>query len=84
VASEFVASSISSRGIPSSITDAARQMPHIRFAEGRYRGYLRCTVTPRSWTTDMAAVESVRTPESPLRVLARFVVERGRPGPQIA
>jgi alkaline phosphatase D len=84
VGSEFVATSISSRGIPSSITDAAKRMPHIRFAEGRYRGYLRCTVLPSAWIADFAAVDSVRSRDASLRTLARFAVERGRPGPQVA
>jgi alkaline phosphatase D len=84
VASEFVGTSISSQGIPPALTDAGMKMPHIRLAEGRWRGYVRCTVTPRDWRSDLQIVDSIASPEAKLSTLRSFVVESGRPGPQIA
>ncbi|MCW5771987.1 MAG: alkaline phosphatase D family protein [Rhodospirillaceae bacterium] len=82
VASEFVATSISSSGVPQIIIDAGLKLPYVKFAASRWRGYLRCTVTPRAWQTDLQAVETIARPDAALTTLRRFVVEPGRPGPQ--
>ena len=58
--------------------------PHVRFFESRWRGYLRCTVDHRRWRTDLRVVDTVQRPGAPVRTLASFVVEDGRPGPQRA
>lgn len=84
VASEFVATSISSAGVPQSITDAGMKMAHIKLAEARWRGYLRCTVTPRFWRTDLRTVDSIAAPEARLATFRSFAVEAGRAGPEIA
>jgi alkaline phosphatase D len=81
VATEFVGSSITSRGIAE---DAVRPIlpdnPHIKFFERDHRGYARCDVTPDRWLTDFVAVAHVRSADAPASVLASFAVENGRAG----
>lgn len=84
VASEFVATSISSAGVPASVTAAGMRLPHIKLAEARWRGYLRCNVTPRLWRSDLRTVDSIARPEAGLATLESFAVEAGHPGPQAA
>jgi alkaline phosphatase D len=61
--------------------------PHIRFFDGRHRGYVRCTVTPESWRADFRAVLrvpslafTVPSPYLPLFNLASFRLMAGQPG----
>jgi len=84
IASEFVGTSITSTTVPKSVTDAGLKLPHIKLADGRFHGYLRCTVTPRLWRTDLQTVDTVANAEARLQTLRSFVVEPGRPGPQAA
>jgi hypothetical protein len=41
---------------------------------------VRCTVAPGLWTTDFRGIESTRDPASPVKTVASFAVEDGRPG----
>ena len=86
VATEFVGTSISSNGdIPvygPYYGPMIKYNPHIKFFEGDKRGYVRCTVTPDQWRTDLRMVTTVSRPEAPSYTLASFVVEDGRPGAQ--
>jgi alkaline phosphatase D len=85
LASEFVGTSISSSGPPHEQYRAyLSDNPHVRFFESRWRGYLRCVADQRHWRTDLRVVETVQRPGAPIRTLASFVVEDGRPGPQRA
>ena len=86
VATEFTGTSITSDpGGPYEYFKAMLPYnPHIRFFDSRYRGYARCEITHRDWRTDFLAVDDVRDPRSAVRVLARFAVEPGRPGVQVA
>jgi len=84
VASEFVATSISSSRLPQSITGAGLKLPYIKLAEARWHGYLRCTATPQAWRTDLTTVDTVAQPEAKLSIFKSFAVEPGRPGPQPA
>jgi alkaline phosphatase D len=84
VASEFVATSISSANVPQSVVDAGAKLPYIKLAEARWHGYIRCAVTPRLWRSDLQIVDTVARPEAKLSTLKRFAVEPGRPGPQPA
>jgi len=83
VATEFVGTSISSSGDGRRDTEYAesvqRENPFVRFFN-RERGYVSCTVTPESWTSDYQVVEYVSRPGAPLVTRASFVVEEGRPG----
>ena len=82
IASEFVATSITSSGVPQVIVEAGMKLPYIKFAATRRHGYLRCTVTPRLWRTDLQTVDTIARPDARLATLKSFVVEAGRPGPQ--
>ncbi|MGH8869749.1 MAG: alkaline phosphatase D family protein [Actinomycetes bacterium] len=85
VATEFVGTSITSGGNGSDTrADTAQVLadnPHIRFFNN-FRGYVRCTVTPRQWQTDYRVVPYVTQPGAPVSTRASFVVETGRPGVQ--
>jgi alkaline phosphatase D len=83
VATEFVGTSISSDGVPYDRFAAFRaENPHIRYFESRYRGYGLCDITENSWRTVYRAVEHVQDRTAPIRTLAEFVVEHGKPGVQ--
>lgn len=83
VASEFVGTSISSRGDGSDQRPDTPQIlaknPHWKFYSDQ-RGYLSCTVTPDRWRTDVRVVPVVSKPDAPVSTRASFVVERGKPG----
>jgi alkaline phosphatase D len=81
VATEFVGTSITSRGISYARTRAAlADNPHVKFFDSRKRGYVRCEVDPQRWLTDLIAVDNVVQRDAPAGTLARFVVESGRAG----
>jgi alkaline phosphatase D len=83
VATEFVGTSISSSGIPyDRVARLLPDNPHVRFFDSRPRGYVRCTVSPERWLTELRALESPADPRSPVNTLATFLVESGRPGAQ--
>ena len=85
VATEFVGPSITS-GSPAAlvpIVQASLPDPsnaHLKFFDGIFHGYVRCTVTPELWQSDYRVVDTVLTPASPAHTLASFVVEDGSPG----
>ena len=87
VATEFVGTSITSGGdgrAESPGTDRLlAENPGVRYFNAQ-RGYVRCEVTPESWTSDYRVVEAVTTPGAPIATKASFVVESGRPGVQSA
>jgi alkaline phosphatase D len=84
---QFVGTSITSGGNGTAeVKDLDKFLaanPCVRF-HNRQRGYVRCTITPRSWTSDYRIVEDVKAPGAPARTLKSFVVEAGRPGVQPA
>lgn len=84
VAAEFSGTAISSGGstpeAAAKVQAALADQPHIRYFEGIKRGYLRCTVGPASWRTDLRAVASTARPDAPVETDASFVVEAGRAG----
>jgi alkaline phosphatase D len=83
VATEFVGTSISSSGNGAREPKGTREMmsenPFVKFHNAE-RGYVRCEVTPKSWTSDYRVVEFVTQPDAPIETRASFVVEDGRPG----
>lgn len=82
-ASEFVATSITSQPRSQPLLDAlARENPHMKLAEGRYRGYLRVRLRTQALEVDLCAMETVLTPEARCFTLAAFAVESGEPGAQ--
>jgi alkaline phosphatase D len=82
IASEFVGTSITSRPPPQSILDAAKaEGPHIKLANGNYRGYVSMTLTPDKLTAQLRAVADHRDPDTAISTLSTWVVEDGKPGP---
>ena len=81
VATEFVGTSVTSASPPlEAISAALPDNPHVRFFEGRERGYARVVATPALWRTDFRAVRTVARPDPAARQLNRWVVERGQDG----
>jgi alkaline phosphatase D len=81
VASEYVCTSITSRGAPHEMFAAfLPENPHIRFMDARVHGYAACTVERDRWTTTFRAVESVLDRAGGIRNLVTFVTENGRAG----
>ena len=81
VATEFVGTSVTSAGPPiEPLAAALPDNPHIRFFEGRERGYARVEATPALWRTDFRAVRTVARPDPGARTLNSWAVERGQAG----
>ena len=80
VAPEFVGTSITSHAPKQAEFDRAiARNPHVRFASGAYRGYLRVAITPDRAAVDLRAMETVNRPDAGCSTLAAFVVEDGSP-----
>jgi alkaline phosphatase D len=80
VASEFVASSISSDPRPQDSLDIWRaNNANLLMLEGRERGYLNMSLTGQRLQVDVVAVDDVRQPQSGRKILRSFVVEAGDP-----
>jgi len=84
VASEFTGTSISSNAGPwqRNWKTILAENPHLKYLRGDQRGYVRASVSGGRFIADLVGVETVKLPESGARVLARFAVEDGKPGPQ--
>ena len=84
VASEFTGTSISSSAEPwqRKWRTIRAENPHLKYVRGDRRGYVRAGVSGRRFNADLVSVETVKKPESRAEVLARFVVENGKPGPR--
>jgi len=82
MASEFVGTSITSQAWPQErLAALLPDNPHLKFADGRYRGYTRVDLTGKLWRADMRAMASVKTRGATCSTLGSFVVEDGKPGP---
>jgi alkaline phosphatase D len=81
VGTELAGTSITSGGDgdDSSRSDVLALNPHIKFFNNR-RGYVRCTLTPSTLTSDLRTLPYVSRPDAPIETRASFVVEDGRPG----
>jgi alkaline phosphatase D len=85
VASEFVCTSITSQAWPHErLQQVLSDNPHIRFADGRYRGYVRMELAPGLLRAELRAMQSVQAADAPCSTLASYLVEDGRPGPERA
>jgi alkaline phosphatase D len=83
VASEFCGTSISSQGPSQKSVDALLpENPHIKLAKSDHRGYVRASVGGGKFSAELIALDTVKRQDSKASVLARFVVEDGKPGPQ--
>src|SRR4051812_18720484 len=86
IGTEFLGTSITSGGDPPRPVElefSDPRNPHLHFRNNN-RGYVKCTLTPDTWTSEYRVVDTVRRPTSPTRTLATFVVENGHPGAQLA
>lgn len=85
IASEFVATSVTSKGPPYEKFAAwVADNPHVRFFDSRKRGYAVAELRPERLEVGFRAVGDARDPETGVSTLRRFVVENERPGPQLA
>ena len=88
IATEFVGTSISSGG--NGTTDSAQRLEALKTENAglkfynNQRGYVRCTVTPKTWKSDYIVVEEVTKPGAPAVNKGSFVVEAGKPGAEVA
>lgn len=81
VATEFVTTSISSFCIWADKVQAAlEENRHVRFFNGKHRGYTVCRVTPQTWRTELKVVAEPIAISGPSTVLAAFEVRDGTPG----
>jgi alkaline phosphatase D len=86
VASEFVGTSITSspgswqRNMPAILAENS----HIKYGNGDRRGYVRASIAGGRFHAELVGLETVKKPESRAEVVARFVVEDGKAGPQKA
>jgi alkaline phosphatase D len=77
---EFVGTSISSRGFAyASTLKVLPANPHVRYFESRQRGYARCELSRDRWQTAFLGIDDAADVSSPIRTLASFMVEAGRP-----
>ena len=83
VATEFVGTSISST-FPADLVDVAEQLinqvPHIRWANVRKRGYVRCDVTPETLVAQYRLVDTALAQTSPIATETSWTVEAGTVG----
>ena len=83
VASEFCGTSITSQGPTQKSVDALLpENPHIKLARSEHRGYVRASVGGGRFSAELIALDTVKRQDPKASVLARFIVEDGRPGPQ--
>jgi alkaline phosphatase D len=85
VATEFVGTSIASRGPSSAYVDALREHnPHIRHLRADQRGSIGFTLDAKRLEARLWAIDRPDDEASPRSLQAAFVVETGRPGAQPA
>jgi alkaline phosphatase D len=81
IGSEFVGGSISSLGWKNAeLRPVLEHNPNLKFGDGEVRGYGLVELTPKTCSVAFRGLESALVPQSPIRDLARFVVEAGEPG----
>ena len=51
----------------------------VKFFNGE-RGYVRCTLTPKTWQSDFRTIDRIDKPGAPITTRASYVVEAGVPG----
>lgn len=85
LASEFVTSSISTRGLPESVMQAVRRSnPDLLHARSDERGYAFIDAAPGLLQCEFRATAFPVGDHARLHTQARFAVEAGHPGPQRA
>lgn len=83
VATEFCGTSISSQGPPTKDADAfLKNNPHVHYANSELRGYVTVALGKDKADVTLRSIESEKTPNANIKDLAKYVVEKGRPGAQ--
>ena len=84
VASEFCGTSITSQAPRGQrqVEERVAENPHIKYGRADRRGYVRMSIAGGRLNAELTGLDTVKKPESRAEVLARFVVESGKPGPQ--
>ena len=83
VASEFCGTSITSQGAGQEQVNALLpENPHMKYARSDRRGYVRASIAGGRLTAELVGLETVKRPDARADMLARFVVEDGKPGAQ--
>lgn len=81
VATEFTGTSLTSAGLsPERIARYAKANPHVHLADSAEHGYLLFDVDADQVRAQFRVVESIKRRGSPIRTLAQFRAEHGRPG----
>ena len=81
IASEFVCTSITSPNYYHNQSVATLpDNPHIKFYDGRYRGYSLVNVTKKEWRTDLRVMSDVTDLNATASTLKSFVIEAGKVG----
>ncbi len=85
IASEFTTTSISSFGFNQrSLDERLRVNPNILLADSSRRGYLLMDFMRERTHCDLVTVDTISEREARRGVMARYVVENGKPGPIVA
>ncbi|MDS0258861.1 alkaline phosphatase D family protein [Haloarcula sp. S1CR25-12] len=83
VGAEFVGTSISSGGNGTDMDEFGRQVvsenDNVEYYNNQ-RGYVRCTVTPETWTTEFRVLDYVDEPGSRIETDATVELTAGQPG----
>lgn len=80
---EFVGTSVSAlwpEPLAKPMQEALPKNPHLAYYNPTKRGYMRCTVTEKKWTTDMRAITFTNKPGGTTDLDRSFVVESGKVG----
>jgi alkaline phosphatase D len=80
VASEIVATSITSQGFASMISGMAKENPHILYAESQVRGYSLIELDAAKLAHSHRGVETVKRADAKVSTVAAGTIESGRPG----
>ena len=83
VATEFCGTSISSQGFPVEFSQIwMKESPHIHYANTNARGYTTVALGKDKAEVSLRSIVSEKTPDTDIRTLAQYIVEKGRPGAQ--
>jgi len=80
VASEIVATSITSQGFTSMIAAIAKENPHILYAESQVRGYSLIELDRATLVAAHRGVETVERADARVSTVASATIDSGRPG----
>jgi alkaline phosphatase D len=64
------------------VTAALTDNPHVKYFNGASRGYVRCELTPQTWTTDFRVTSSIKESTAKMSTHATFVQQSGKAGSQ--